>query len=324
MSSTPDLSVVVPVFNAAAHLEALVGSLLDIQGVSVEIILVDDASSDASAETMRRLAAQHAAVVTLFHKTNQGAGVARNNGFAVVRGTYTLFFDADDHINADVVAPTLKLLDDTGCDLAMFSYRYERAANAAHIAMNLNDENIWNAYVGSAPYVRGLLSDYPRLLGFTNYPWNKIIRTETYKASGLKYGGTKVNNDILGHWHSLLFAGKLLMVNSVICTHVVHVDGGNLTNQHSEVRLQLLDALNETYDLLCSNPVLRQRYTHHYWDLVIRTAGWARQRIAPEFAESFKHGLRDLVARIDLGDFGVMKLRRSPALAQSLSKILLS
>ena len=50
------------------------------------------------------------------------------------------------------------------------------------------------------------LGDVPRLLGFSNYPWNKVVRTDHYRHTGLRYGSTPVHNDILGHWLTLLDA----------------------------------------------------------------------------------------------------------------------
>ncbi|MDZ4093578.1 MAG: glycosyltransferase family 2 protein [Paracoccaceae bacterium] len=324
MPHDPVLTIVVPVFQAAGYLENLTAELLAIEGVPVEVIFVDDCSSDDSAAIIRKLAAKHPEVSGIFHATNLGAGIARNEGFARARGRFTLFFDVDDKIHTSILPITLAEMETSSANLAMFPYRYERSKDASFDGMNSFDQDIWERYIGNREMVAGNLETFPKLLGFTNYPWNKIIRTAHFKKHGLKYGATKVNNDILGHWYSLLFSDRLILVNHILCTHVVHPTGANLTNQHSEVRLDLFEALNETYDLLKKNPILRQRYAHHFWDLAIRTASWARPRMAAEILEMFNYRLQELVTRIDLGDFGRMKTRRTPGLAQQLTKILIT
>ncbi len=78
------------------------------------------------------------------------------------------------------------------------------------------------------------LDEVPRLLGFSNYPWNKVVRTARYRRVGLTFGKTPVHNDILGHWQMLLGADSLVLVDDPLCTHVVTEDGKNLTNESSD------------------------------------------------------------------------------------------
>ena len=117
------------------------------------------------------------------------------------------------------------------------------------------------------------LDDVPRLLGFSNYPWNKVARTDHYRHTGLRYGSTPVHNDILGHWLTLLDAGSILLIDQPLCTHIVNEGGRNLTNRESRARLSLLDALEETYSALEARPAKRNRFSHHYWDFALRVAG---------------------------------------------------
>lgn len=84
------VSVVVPAFNAASSIGACVRSLKDLEPAAEEIIVVDDASTDATAEVAEAAGAR---VVRL--KRNGGPGVARNEGAAVARGEYLAFIDAD-------------------------------------------------------------------------------------------------------------------------------------------------------------------------------------------------------------------------------------
>ena len=93
-----------------------------------------------------------------------------------------------------------------------------------------------------------LRDEVPQLLGFTNYPWNKIARTDHYRRTGLRYGATQVHNDVLGHWLTLVDAETILLIDQPLCTHIVGEGGRNLTNRESRARLSLIDALDETWE----------------------------------------------------------------------------
>ena len=147
-----------------------------------------------------------------------------------------------------------------------------------------------------------------------------VCRTDHYRHTGLRYGLTPVHNDILGHWLTLLDSRSILLLDQPLCTHIVNEGGRNLTNRESRARLSLVDALEETYTALESRPEKRNRYSHHYWDFVLRVSGWAATRITPDAMDEFNLRMQHHVLRIDLGDFTRMRLRRDPGLATRLMR----
>jgi glycosyltransferase involved in cell wall biosynthesis len=316
MPERPDLSVVIPVHNAAATIDGLLGALTAIETPSVEVIAVDDGSQDESPMILRT-AAEAGRVTALFHARNRGAGIARNVGFERATGRYTLFFDADDEIHPEALANGIELLDESEADVAVMAYRYRRGMGG-HDEMNNFDVAVWADYLGSAPRRLDRLDRIPRLLGFTNYPWNKIIRTDHYRAVGLRFSDTAVHNDILGHWMTLLHAGEIALIDEVICTHVVAAGGANLTNRQSRERMALFDALDETYDHLDAYPHLRSRYAHHYWEMVLRVADWAAARATPDVRDEFQVRLEDHLLRMNLTDYARIRTRHHPALANRI------
>lgn len=317
-----DLTIIVPVYNAMAHLDAIVADIVRLDDVSAQVIFVDDGSTDGSAAHVEALAQSHANFTALRNAGNLGAGVARNTAFAHAKGRYTLFFDVDDRLHGQEIAPAIALLDQTGADLGIFGYEYERGAESA--AMLDSDARIWFGALGDAPSRTLTLVELPALLGFTNYPWNKLMRTDLYREKGLKFGSTKVNNDVLGHWFGLLHARKITLINKILCTHIVLTDGTNLTNQRNALRMEMFAALHETYDLLCSMPDKRQRYAHHFWSFTMNLAGWSRSKLGDEYLEAFRAELQRLVSRVNLSDFARIRRRRSVQLALSLKDVLIS
>lgn len=311
---SPDLSVVIPMHNASATVVAVIESFLAIESATIEVVVVDDASTDDSVERVSALDDSRILLVRLTH--NHGAGVARNHGFARASGRYVLFFDADDEIHPEGLTSALDALDDSGASVAFLPYRYRRAGTTSE-GMNTFDVAVWEKYATSARRL-ARLDEVPQLLGFTNYPWNKIARTDHYRRTGLRYGATQVHNDILGHWLTLIDADSILLIDQPLCTHIVGEGGRNLTNRESRARLSLVDALDETYSELEARPVKRRRFARQYWDLVTRVTGWASDRITPDIRDEFNLRVQEHVLRMDLSDFHRIRFRQDAGLASRI------
>lgn len=317
----PDLSVVVPVFNSARHLPALVEQVFALRDddLRVQMICVDDGSSDESLAVLRNMARNNSDLHVLVQDRNYGAGMARNRAWAEVTGRYTIFFDSDDRLHSEVVAEAIKDMDaDTSVDVTVFAYRYEREESASFTGMNYNDTLILDTLLNGAEVAVDTINTMANLLTFTNYPWNKIIRTARYKEQGLRFGRTRVNNDILGHWYSLLLARSVMVRRDVICTHIVHPSGFNLTNAFGRDRLLVFDALHETYDFLEAQPTFRRRFAHHYWSLAVRLMDWVRPRLDPILRLEAEALHATLLERINIGDLARIRTRHSKNLANSI------
>ena len=96
------VSVIVPVYNAAADLTRCVSSLLAQSQPPQEILLIDDGSTDGSAALCDRLQQEHPSCIRVIHQRNQGKPAAMNRGLSLVRGEVLSFIDADDYVEPDM------------------------------------------------------------------------------------------------------------------------------------------------------------------------------------------------------------------------------
>lgn len=94
----PEISIIVPVYNAEKYLGECVESLLNQTVRDIEIILVDDGSPDNSPELCDEFAAKDSRVKVI-HKKNAGAGLARNSGLGIANGRFVGFIDSDDYVD---------------------------------------------------------------------------------------------------------------------------------------------------------------------------------------------------------------------------------
>lgn len=116
------ITVIIPVYNVAPYLAACIDSVLAQTYTDIEILLVDDGSTDGSGELCNDYACRDARI-TVFHQANQGASVARNRALAEARGEYVAFIDADDVVHTRYLELLFTAMLQTGCDVAQSPYK---------------------------------------------------------------------------------------------------------------------------------------------------------------------------------------------------------
>ena len=99
--SQPKVSIIVPVYNVQEYLDRCINSLKNQSLTDIEIILVDDSSTDSSLEICKK-ASDEDLRIKVIHKVNEGAGLARNEALKTATGEYIGFLDSDDYVEADM------------------------------------------------------------------------------------------------------------------------------------------------------------------------------------------------------------------------------
>ena len=101
------ISVIIPVYNVEKTLKRCVDSVLEQSYVNIEIILVDDGSTDRSTEICERYA-ENFSNIRVLHQENSGPSEARNNGVKIAKGEYIIFLDSDDWWESDFILKCMK------------------------------------------------------------------------------------------------------------------------------------------------------------------------------------------------------------------------
>lgn len=137
------ITVVMPCHNAAAYVEEAIASVLAQRYRPIELIIVDDGSTDGSEHIVASLAATHPDTIRLLHQTNTGPYAARNTGLAHASGNFVAFLDADDTWHPDALAHLHAALVGTQADVAYCGW-----------------QNVGELAVDTQPY---LPPDYPAI-----------------------------------------------------------------------------------------------------------------------------------------------------------------
>lgn len=103
----PDVSIIIPCYNHAPFIKEAIQSCLNQRFENIEVIVIDDGSTDKSFEIVNTINDPRISIVS---QKNQGVGVARNKGIKKAQGTFIQFLDADDFIHADKIKHQVELL----------------------------------------------------------------------------------------------------------------------------------------------------------------------------------------------------------------------
>ncbi|GAA3072100.1 bifunctional glycosyltransferase/CDP-glycerol:glycerophosphate glycerophosphotransferase [Streptomyces glomeratus] len=215
--TTPDISVVVIVFNDAARLPTAVQSVLDQTLRNVEVIIADDHSTDASFEVAQQLAARSDRVRAIQLPENSGGcGEPRNQGVAVARGRYVMFLDSDDTLEPNACRNMLEAAESTGADLV------------SGLCLRVHTDNRHGKTVKWYPWLYretrtfDSVAEIPDLLVFDTLSTNKCYRREFLIDSGLVFPRGIHYEDLLFSAQAYLAASRITLIpNTVYFWNVV-------------------------------------------------------------------------------------------------------
>jgi glycosyltransferase involved in cell wall biosynthesis len=177
----PTVSIVVPVYNAAKHLTRLLDSIVNQTYRQLEIILVDDGSTDDSGDISEQRKSEDSRIVVL-HQTNGGEASARNSGLSLVSGEYVYFSDADDELPLDAIEILVGGMDND-IDLVCGSYLIRDDDGVTRIAALLCERYT----VSQLAYdVSTDMTEYR--MNYVMYPCNgKLYRSSLIKSNYIKF-----------------------------------------------------------------------------------------------------------------------------------------
>lgn len=113
----PTVSVIIPVYNKAAFLNSCLESLLTSGYEKLEIVCIDDKSTDESVQILQMFASRDSRVTVFLNETNRGASASRNLGIQYSTGKYLFFLDADDIVAEDAIESMVEIAEDQNSDI---------------------------------------------------------------------------------------------------------------------------------------------------------------------------------------------------------------
>lgn len=150
------VSLIIPIYNVSEYLPKLLETAVSQTHKELEIILVDDGSTDSSGEICDRFASTDQRIKVI-HKPNSGVSDARNTGIDAASGDYLVFSDGDDYLSADYVEYLLDLCLKNGADISCCAWTYVTGSKQIKCRFRKNEPGV---YKGKSKAMRALLTTH--------------------------------------------------------------------------------------------------------------------------------------------------------------------
>lgn len=185
----PLVSIVIPVYNAEKYLEESLRSVMRQSYRNLEIICVDDGSSDNSPAILRKWK-QYDSRIRILTQENRGAGVARNLGMESAKGEYILFFDADDILRKRMIRVLVKAAKKHDPDIVLYSYYKFSPGKRIRRDFTAMILKVPMFKVMSPTFISDRLYQADH-----GMPWNKFYKTEFLRKTNIHFQDLKNTND---------------------------------------------------------------------------------------------------------------------------------
>ena len=172
--AVPKVSLVIPAYNAEEYIFRSIDTALAQSFFDLEIIVVDDGSTDCTPEIIDWYAGQYDNILAI-HQENQGQSAARNSGIMCARGDYICFLDSDDMLLPGMVADLYYSAKHTDCDIAITSaYQINQEGHEVFVQYDMEE----NTGMGIQEF---FCNHYIKECGYGVVVWNKMYRASLVK-----------------------------------------------------------------------------------------------------------------------------------------------
>lgn len=207
-------SVIIPAYNTANYLQQCIDSVRSQDLSNIEVIFVDDGSTDESVNIIQNAIADDPRL-TLIEQDHLGAGAARNQGIQVAKGTYLLFLDSDDWIEPNMLSTLVESAEQYQSDIVVSgAYEFNEDKGKEWVAK-------WMYQYDTLPSSPFNWHDIPQGI-FTSFPslvWNKLFRREFIEKEQILFQEIPRSNDVYFMGVTALSAQRISAVPGAYIHH---------------------------------------------------------------------------------------------------------
>jgi glycosyltransferase involved in cell wall biosynthesis len=224
------VSIIIPVYNCEEYLEQCLTSIVNQTYNNIEIIIVDDGSTDSSLSIIKKHAIIDERIKYITQK-NMGQSKARNVGLLLSSGEYVTFVDADDWVDSSFVEKMWNQIIKDGTDIAICMHTVHTPKNFREVLSSVEGK------MASETIFKYMLNDY-----ISHVCWAKLYKADIIRKSGYLFPEDKTHEDIyiVSIW--ILNSKDISILNESL--YNVRTRNGSLTNSFSEKSIDLIEILD--------------------------------------------------------------------------------
>lgn len=283
----PVISVIIPVYNTAPYLGQCLDSVLSQTFGDIEVITVDDGSTDGSTDILLDYAERDGRV-KIINQKNQHAGAARNAGLSAAAGEYVIFWDSDDCFKETALQEMYARVQETDADICIcnaqdFDSESGELLYHNYLRSPLPEAEVFN--IGSFPKY---------FFTFTSpNTWNKLVRRSLFTENGIEFDSLQHINDVTGTFLAMASAKRIVLLNKRLVYYRVN-RSRSLMSTYGEQTDAVFSAYSNLKSELERRGLLqgddsRQSFNNKVWDIFVFTARYCNSSAAfLDYAERLK------------------------------------
>lgn len=295
-----------PVYNVRHYLDEAIDSVLDQDLDSIELLLIDDGSTDGSGE----LADQRAELdsrIRVVHQENGGLANARNTGVRHAGGEYISFLDSDDCTTKSGFKTMVDTLDETGSDYITGQMLMWTGNRKRKSELHLRSHNKWRKKTN--------IHRHPDIV-FDSTVTNKVIRRSFWESSGASFPEGKLYEDFIPSATLFTKARSFDVMPDPMYLWRIRTEGGSITQQRHETK-NLHDRLEMTYvvrDMVKQVPngeaaMSALNYKNVWVDLKLYRPWKFGSAVSSEYRDEWLGGARRILAEVEPNDLDGLDVR---------------
>lgn len=294
------ISVIIPIYNAEKYLEQCLDSVLCQTESEIQVICVDDGSTDASGAILKEYAKRDQRL-EIVRSANKGGGAARNVGMKSAKGEYIAFLDADDFMDETFLERMYQKCSKENADIAVcgvrFLYQVTGALRNTDVGLrvgNLPDKEVFS-YKDMKPFIFNT---------FHNWAWNKIFRREFIEKHNLQFQEILRTNDLLFTCKALVEAERITTVKEHLITYRIDEEGKSCQNTNDIQLYGFYEAFLALKNCLIEKKIyedVKKSFVNHALDGCI--ANLNTIEFTEAHKELFKKLKQEIFAALDITDY---------------------
>lgn len=282
------VSVILPVYNVGNYLEQCLDSLINQTLRDIEIICINDGSTDNSREILEHFQARDRRIKVI-DQENQGAGVARNKGIKLARGKYMSFLDADDYFDKDMLKLAYNRAEEKNTDICIYEaiLHDNITGNEEICTFGVKKRFLPKKDVFNRNDVKSNI--FKNIMGWA---WDKLYKTSFVLNNNLEFQEQRTTNDMYFVFASLLKAGRITILPKQLYYQRRNV-ATSLSNSREFSWDCFYKALLKVRDEIIQMG-LYEEYEQQFVNYALHTCLWnlnsLREPVANELFKNLKNG----------------------------------
>ena len=234
-----EISVVFPAYNAVDYLDEAISSLINQSFRDLEIICVDDGSTDNTLEVLQSYASKDDRI-HIIHQENQGPGGATGTGISKAKGKYLYIMDADDILDLNALEELYDIMEEKDLDFVIFKAITYDQDTGEYIEENYYTMPKLHECVGDSVFYWKDIGDTIFRICVT--PWSKLYRLDLIKKIMGEYPGHLVYHDNILFFRLLFNSKRAYFYNKFLYTYRIH--SKSAVNANNEKNVQIIETHN--------------------------------------------------------------------------------